>query len=152
MPGGSKTFYLFDHFYENPGLKTENLDLDALNVYLSNEAPIIATDLYIRPHGDEVDSGPEEIVAEHGYSAGGTDVVNGYSGTGGTATLVAAANTTGYVEWTATGGTIGPFRYAVLYDWTSGSLIGYWDYGGSITLEDTESFKVDFGASLLTIT
>jgi hypothetical protein len=52
------------------------------------------------------------------------------------------------VVFTAAGGSIGPFRYAVLYNDTPTSpadpLIGWWDYGSSITLADTETFTVDF--------
>jgi hypothetical protein len=40
------------------------------------------------------------------------------------------------------------FRYAVLYNDSATSpadaLIGWWDYGSSLTLQDTETFTVRF--------
>lgn len=47
------------------------------------------------------------------------------------------------------GGTAATFRYVVIYDDTpSGTptdpLIGFYDYGGDVTLGDGESFKIDF--------
>ena len=55
---------------------------------------------------------------------------------------------------TSSGGSTGPFRYVYLYNDTSTTdlLIGYWDYGSSITLASGETFTADFGASgLMTI-
>lgn len=55
---------------------------------------------------------------------------------------------------TASGGTVGPFRYVYLYDDTVAGdpITGYWDYGSSITLNDTETLDIDFAANTLTVT
>lgn len=118
-----------------------NADTDTLKVYLSNTAPDVAA--------DEVKADLAEITNEHGYTAA-VDAQN--AATTGTGTITVAGTD---ITVTASGGTVGPFRYAVLYNDTPSSpadpLIGYWDYGSSITLNDGESFTVDFGASLFTI-
>lgn len=56
---------------------------------------------------------------------------------------------------TSTGGSTGPFRYVYLYDdgSTGDKLIGYYDYGSSITLAAGETLTLDFdgSAGVLTI-
>ena len=53
-------------------------------------------------------------------------------------------------------GAVGPFRYVVLYDDTPTSpadpLVGWWDYGSSITMASGETFTVDFAASTISLT
>lgn len=82
---------------------------------------------------------------------------NGYT-TGGTATSISTSTSSGTakvtgtdVVFTASGGSVGPFRYAVLYNDTPTSpadpLMAWWDYGSSVTLADTETFTVDFDAT-----
>ena len=139
----SSTFVKYNCFVENLAEKVHNLGADTLKVALTNTAPNVAT------HAVLADI--TEIAAGNGYTAGGNQTVQSASSqTGGTYTLVSADPAT----WTASGGTIGPFRYAALYNSTAagGALIGYWDYGSSITLNAGETFTVDLGASTLTLT
>lgn len=53
-------------------------------------------------------------------------------------------------------GSVGPFRYVYLYDDTPTSpadpVVGYWDYGSSITMANTETFLIDFAANSFTLT
>jgi hypothetical protein len=133
------TFNKFNDFVEQLGKKNHNLDTDTFRVMLTNEQPLAA---------DTVKSDMAEISAGNGYTAGGEDIQNAYTESGGTGTMTAVD-----VTWTATGD-IGPFRYAVIYNDTGATkyLLGWFDYLSSITLHNGETFKVDFNAvSLCTI-
>jgi hypothetical protein len=145
------TFNKFNVFVEALAEKTHNLQTDTLKIYLSNQAPNAAT--HVTYNGTSGGTAPTEITAGNGYTAEGN-----------TASLVSSAQTSGVYKlvlsdpavWTATGGSIGPFRYFVLWNSTavSNNLIGWWDYGSSITLANTESFLVDLNqdTGVLTLT
>lgn len=50
---------------------------------------------------------------------------------------------------TSTGGATGPFRYVYIYDDTVASpvvdpVVGYYDYGSALTLNDGETLTIDF--------
>ena len=112
-------------------------------MFLTNGAPSASL--------DSIKTDLTEIGAGNGYTAGGDDVQNTYSETGGVGTMAGVD-----VVWTASGGTIGPFQYVVHYNDTPASpldpLINWWDHGSAVTLNDGETFTVDFGASIFTIT
>lgn len=142
------TFNKFHCFSEDVAEKKHNLGSDTLRVFLTNTAPNAST--HTGYDGTTGTTGPAEIAAGNGYTAGGNQATQTSSAqSSGTYSLVCSDPAT----WTASGGSIGPFRYAVLYNdtATNNNVIGWWDYGSSVTLASGETFKVDLGASVLTI-
>ena len=108
-----------------------NAGSDVWKVALSNRTPVVASDTGL--------ASAVEISAGNGYTAGGNAATTSSSSqTSGTYKLVLNSPS----AWTATGGSIGPFQYAILYDSTTDNLIGYWDYGSPVTLSTGESFSV----------
>lgn len=51
-------------------------------------------------------------------------------------------------------GAVATFRYVVIYNdtATNDDLIAWYDYGSDVTMANTETFLIDFGASLFTLT
>ena len=128
------SFNKFNSFVEALAEKVHNLQSDTLKVYLSNAAPAAT---------NSIKTDVAEISGGNGYTTGGnTASVSSSAQSSGTYKLVLDDPAT----WTASGGSIGPFRYALLYNdtATNDELIGWWDYGSSITLASGETFKVDF--------
>ena len=129
-------FNKFQSFVEALAEKVHNLGADSLKVMLTNTAPVAT---------NSVKANLTDISAGNGYTAGGTAAtISSSAQTSGTYMLVLAD-----VVFTASGGSIGPFRYAVLYNDTATNkeLIGWWDYGSAITLASGETFTVDFDAT-----
>lgn len=130
------TFNKFDSFVEILAEKGHNLGSDTLKVALTNSAPV-ATNTVL--------ANITQISGTNGYTTGGATATQSSSAqTSGTYKLVLAD-----VSWTASGGSIGPFQYAVLYNdtATNDELIGWYDYGAALTITTGNSFTVDFDAS-----
>jgi hypothetical protein len=113
---------------------------DVYKVYLTNTTPVASNTTY---------NTPADLSTANGYTATGTTIgtITG-SQTSGTFSFSGGTNP----SWTASGGSIGPFEWAVLYNSTSGKLIGWWDYGLAITLTNGNTFVVTLPSPILTIT
>lgn len=134
------TFNKFNCFVEDMAEKVHNLGTDTLKFALTNTAPV-ATNTVI--------ANITEVANGGGYTTGGsTSAQTGSAQSSGTYKLTLTD-----VVFTATTG-FGPFRYAVLYNSTpvAGNLIGYYDYGSSVTLAASETFTVDVDAANGTLT
>jgi hypothetical protein len=132
----------FNSFVEDLAEKVHNLGADTLKVALTNTAPIASNTIL---------ANITQVANGNGYTTGGSQAaITTSAQSSGTYKLVLVD-----VTFTATGA-VGPFRYAVLYNDTAASdqLIGWWDYGSSITLANGDTFTVDFDPStgVLTIT
>jgi hypothetical protein len=130
------TFNKFNAFVEALAEKKHDLGADIIKVALCNMAPVatnsVLADLTTVSVADLSPLTPTRTSS---------------SQTGGTYSLVLQDLT-----MTASG-TVGPFRYVVLYNDTAANddLICWYDYGSSITLNAGETFTLDFGATVLTL-
>lgn len=110
-----------------------NLGSDTIKVMLTSDAPSLSWDEKADVTG--------ELSTANGYTAGGATLsVTSSSQSSGLYTLMASD-----VTWTASGGSIGPFRYAIFYDDTASGdpLLWYVDYGFLITVASGQTFTVD---------
>lgn len=108
---------------------------------IHTDAPTVATD-------DELADLTQ--ITGTGYTAGGIDIQNGYTGSGGVATMTGVDTTwtAGAADWSASA------RYVSMHNdnSTTDKLLGGWDYGATFGLGNGETFTVDFGASVATLT
>ena len=136
-------FNKYDAFIDEVSKGGHNLQTAVYKCALTNTAPVPASQTV---WNTTVAPAP---AAANGYPAGGnTPVVSSAATAAGVFKLVLADTV-----FTATAGGMGPFRYAILYNSSAGNkAVGYYDYGSSITLADTETFTVDFDGSLGALT
>ena len=132
------TFNKFDSFVEALAEKVHNLGSDQLTVALTNSAPVATNTILAN-------------LTEIAYTNLSTRnlTTSSSSQTAGLYKLVVND-----LVLTATGA-VGPFRYVVVYNntATNDELIGWADYGSSVTMANGETFTLDFdgSAGLLTI-
>jgi hypothetical protein len=122
----------FDSFVLDLATKVHNLNSDTLKIALSNTLPVRTNTIL---------ANITQIGAGNGYATGGnTATLSTSQQTSGTYKLVLAD-----VTFTATGGNMNAFQWAVLYNSTaaSGNLIGWYDYGTALIVTSGNSFTVD---------
>lgn len=133
-------FYKFNHFILGLAKGEHHLHAagDTVKVYLTNNTPDADLDV------NKADLAG--ITEQNGYAP--ADIQNDVSEATGTLSMTGVD-----YEWTFTGA-VGPFRYAVLYndDHASDALIGYYDYGAEQSFGNGEKLKIDFGATIFTLT
>ena len=129
-------FNKFHSFVAARNNGVHNLGGHTLKVMFTNVAPVAS---------NTVRANLTEIAAGNGYPAGGLTVVVTASGQIAGIYKLEVDD----IVLTPTG-PIGPFRYVALYNDTPTSpadpLIGWWDYGASITPGVGEPFTLDFSA------
>lgn len=132
------SFSKYSTFADEVSKGGHNLQTAVFKCALTNTAPTAASDTV---WNTTVAPAP---VAANGYTAGGNTLTTSSAATtAGTFKLVLADSV-----FTATAGGIGPVRYAIIYNSSaSNKVVGYYDYGSSITIADTETLTVDFDAT-----
>lgn len=134
MPAASK----FNDYSEQKNRAVHNWGAHTYKLALTNTAPAAANAAL---------SDITQLATGGGYTggAGGGVALTGLtiSETAGVTTVQA-----NQVVFTASGGTIGPFRYYVLYNDSATSpvdaLVMWWDHGVAVTLNDGDTFTVRF--------
>lgn len=117
------SFNKFNLFVDDLAKKLIDLGTDSIKVMLTDTAPVATNHLYSDISGNELANG-------NGYTTGGATVSGtGLSNASGVESFAASPTT-----WTSNTGNMGPFRYVVYYDATSGTLLGWYDIGSETTL------------------
>jgi hypothetical protein len=126
-------FQRIDKFTSDLSLKVHHLAADQMAVALSNTA-VDNTDELL---SDVVqiaytNLSSRQLGADPGSSAGGTYTMKRQN-----------------ITMTSTGGTTGPFRWVVIYNDAAPqkNLVGYYDWGSALTLENGDSLTIQFDAT-----
>ena len=133
------TYNKFNQFVEDIAHGVHTCDTDQFVVALTNSAPVATNTVLAN-------------ITEVSYTnlSSRNLTTSTSSQTSGTYTQLFAD-----LVLTSSGGTTGPFRYVVIYNDTPTSpadpLVCWYDYGSSITLQDSETLTIDFTTSTFTL-
>lgn len=135
-------FTFFHEFGNHLGTGVHNLSTGSFKAMLSNTAPSAAN--------DTIFANITEISAGNGYTATGVTLDSETWAETGAGTGIWQFTSADEVI-TASGGSIGPFRYTVIYNDTPTSpadpLVGMLDYASSISVTSGNTFTIDVGAN-----
>jgi len=132
-------------FVEHLAEKVHNLGSDQLVVALSNTAPGSES---TPPSGATTACVLANVTQVSYTNCSSRNLTTSSSAQSGGTYALSVADLT----LTASGGTLGPFRYVYVYNDTAinDELLGYYDYGSALTLADGDSLLLDLPANLLT--
>ena len=125
-----------------------DLDADTLVVALSNTDPTAGTNVVSDGNGVLAN------ISQISYTNLSSRTLENVTSTQLSGTYKLSADD---LTLTASGGSVAAFRYIVIYDDSVTSpadpVIGYYDYGTSLTLNDGDTFTIDIGSNgILTLT
>lgn len=119
-----------------------DLDSDTLKIALSNTDPTSGTDVT----GDG--NGVLANITEIAYTNLSSRTLSNVTSTQTSGTYKLSADD---LTITASGGSAAAFRYVIVYNDTPTSpadpVVGYYDYGSSLTLNDGDTFTIDIGTN-----
>jgi len=135
------TFNKLNGFVEHLSEGVHNLGSDQLVIALSNTAPAAEA---TNPNGSTAACVLANVTQVAYTNLSTRNITTSTSAqTSGTYKLTLTD-----LVLTSSGGSTGPFRYIYIYNDTSTSpadpLIGYYDYGSALTLNDSETLTIDF--------
>lgn len=133
------TYHKFQSFVEAVAEKKHDLGSDQIMIALCDAEPSATDDnvlVDLPTQADYTHCSTRNVTTTSSVESGGTYALTLHD-----------------LTLTASGGTVGPFQYIVLYNGTAANdeLIGWYDYGSSITLADGESLAIDFAEPTIEI-
>ena len=136
------SFNKINDFVEN-AVVGMNLGTDTLTIALSNTAPASESS---NPTADS--NGILANVTQISYTNLSSRNLANVTSAQASGTYKLSADD---LTLTASGGSVGPFQYIYIYNDTVSSpadpLVGYYDYGSALTLNDGDSFTIDIGTN-----